>query len=190
MQDKSKLNYLTFFLTFFKIGLFTIGGGYVMLPLIRKEVVEKHQWMDDDTFLDGITASQSCPGAIAVNMSVYAGYHVAKWTGVALAVAGTVLPSFLVILVIAASFSNWADYPVVQKAFRGLRPCVTALIAVPILQIIRTARLKWYILWLPIAATVLIAIFNVSPISLIVLTILGSWWKLLFRKVRAGKATS
>ena len=147
------------FLAFFKIGLFTIGGGYVMLPLIRREVVEKHKWMDEETFVDGITAAQSCPGAIAVNLSVYAGYHIAGWIGVLLAVTGTVLPSFLIILAIAASFGNWADLPVVQKAFRGLRPCVTALIAVPIIQIARTSGVKWYQLWLPLVAIVLIVLF-------------------------------
>ncbi len=167
----TKVNYLQIFISFFKIGLFTIGGGYAMLPLIHKEVVEKHKWMDDDTFVDGLAASQSCPGPIAVNIAIYSGYHIAGWWGLALAVFGTVLPSFLIILVIAATFSNWADLPIVQKVFKGLRPAVTALIAVPVIQITKKAKIKWFRFWLPLVAWILIIFYNVSPVYLILFTI-------------------
>jgi chromate transporter len=180
----TKINYLKFFLSFFKIGLFTIGGGYAMLPLIQREVVEKNHWLDDETFVDGIAAAQACPGPIAVNLSVYAGYHVAGWRGMLLAVLGTVLPSFIIILLIAMSFSDWANQILVQKAFNGLRPAVTALIAVPVIQIAQKAKIKWHSYWLPLVAVFLILYYKVSPIYLILFTILLAWIKYFYHKSR------
>jgi chromate transporter len=182
-------NLLTLFLSFFKIGLFTLGGGYAMLPLIQREVVEKHNWMDEETFVDGIAASQACPGAIAVNLSVYAGYHIAGWAGLYLAVLGTVLPSFFVILLVALSFSNWSDLPLVQKAFHGLRPAVTALIAVPVFQIAKKSNLKWFHYWLPVVAILLIVKFNFSPIYLIIFTILLAWITYLNKNLKMRKGS-
>lgn len=161
-----------------------------MLPLIHREVVEKHQWMDDDTFVDGIAASQACPGAIAVNLSVYAGYHISGWTGLLLAMLGTVLPSFLIILLVALSFSNWAHLEIVQKAFNGLRPAVTALIAVPVIQITQKARIKWHAFWLPLMAIILIVRFQVSPIYMIIFTILLASIQNLYREIKAQKVKS
>jgi chromate transporter len=178
----------TLFFSFFRIGLFTIGGGYAMLPLIHREVVDRHGWMDEDTFVDGIAASQACPGAIAVNLSVYAGYHIAGWTGLFLAVLGTVLPSFIVILLIALSFSNWADLELVQKAFRGLRPAVTALIAVPVIQIAQKSQIKWYAYWLPVVAIILIVKFNISPVYLIIFTILLAWITYIRKSLQMRKS--
>lgn len=176
----TKPNYKTLFLSFFKIGLFTIGGGYAMLPLIQREVVEKQKWMDEETFLDGIAAAQTCPGPIAVNLSVYVGFHIAGWTGMVLAVLGSILPSFLIILLVAMSFSNWSQIKIVQNAFNGLRPAVVALIAVPVIQIAKKSRIKWTGYWLPLAAIILIVFFNVSPIYLIIFTILFSWIQYLY----------
>ena len=154
-----------------------------MLPLIHREVVEKHQWMDEDTFIDGLAAAQACPGPIAVNMSVYAGYHTARTPGLILAVLGTVLPSFLIILVIAITFTNWADSAIVQKIFTGLRPAVTALIAVPVIQIAMKSKIRWYSYWLSLIAIVLIVFYGVSPIYLIIFTILLAWIKYLYHKI-------
>jgi len=172
------------FWSFFKIGLFTIGGGYAMLPLIHREVVDKQHWMDDETFLDGIAAAQSCPGAIAVNLSVYAGYHIAGWRGLALAVLGCIIPSFLIILLVAITFSNWSNVVIVKQAFKGLRPAVVALIAVPVIQIAKKSRIKWSAYWLPLAAIVLIIFFHVSPVYLIIFTILLAWTKYLYKSIR------
>jgi chromate transporter len=185
----SKPSLLNIFISFFRIGLFTIGGGYAMLPLIQREVVTKQKWMDEDTFMDGIAAAQSCPGPIAVNLSVYAGYHVAGWNGLLLAVLGTILPSFLIILVIALSFSNWADLPVVQKAFHGLRPAVTALIAVPVVQMMQKTHSRWYNYAFTLIAVVLIVYFHVSPVYLISFTILLAWFKYLYRATSKKEET-
>jgi chromate transporter len=182
MNSRQKL--LQIFLTFSKIGLFTLGGGYAMLPLIQREVVSKHHWLDEETFIDGVAASQACPGPIAVNISVYAGYQIAGTTGAALAVLGTVLPSFVILLLIAMSFSDWSELPMIQKAFNGLRPCVTALIAVPVYNMLKSTRAKWYAYLLPVIGLVSISGFGISPIAFILLSILLSWWKVLYQKTR------
>ncbi len=160
------------FISFFKIGLFTLGGGYAMLPLMHREIVEKHKLLDEDVFLDGITAAQSCPGAVAVNMSVYTGYHIQGWRGVVPAVLGTVIPSFVIILLIAMSFQEWAAHPAVRKVFYGLRPCVTALIAAPVLRLAKASGIKWQLYAIPLAAIPAIIFLKISPIILICLAIL------------------
>lgn len=161
-----------------------------MLPLIRREIVEKNRWMGDDEFVDGIAASQSCPGPVAVNLSVYAGYHLDGWSGLTVAVLGTVLPSFLIILVIAVSFSQWAELSIVKRAFHGLRPAVTALIVVPVIQISRSSNLKWHHYWLPLAAVILIGGFHVSPIYLILFTLLLAWIKYLAKQPKEPQGES
>ena len=115
-------NLLAIFLTFFKIGAFTIGGAYAMIPLIRREVVEKRKWITDEDFLNGLAAAQSCPGPIAINLSVYIGLHIKRGWGMAMAVLGTVLPSLISIMVIAALFTQYAEFPLVRKAFHALKP--------------------------------------------------------------------
>jgi chromate transporter len=186
----TKVSYFKLFLSFFKIGMFTLGGGYAMLPLIQREVVEKNRWMDDETFVDGLAAAQACPGPIAVNLSVYAGYHIAGGWGMALAVLGTVLPSFLIILLIAVSFSDWANQSLVQKIFKGLRPAVTALIAVPVIQIAQKAKIRWHRYWLPLAAIILIVFYGVSPVYLIVFTILLAWAKYLYHSIHTRETVN
>lgn len=183
----SKVRLTDIFISFFRIGLFTIGGGYAMLPLIKKEVVENRKWMDETTFVDGIAASQACPGPIAVNLSVYAGYHVAGWNGLLLAVLGTILPSFLIILLLAVTFTNWAELEIVQKAFHGLRPAVTALIAVPVVEMMKKTHSRWYNYAFTLIAVVLIVHFHVSPVYLISFTILLAWSKYLYRATAQKK---
>ncbi len=110
---------LSIFLTFFKIGAFTIGGAYAMIPLIRREVCQKRQWITDEDFLDGLAAAQSCPGPIAINLSIYIGLHIKRGWGMAAAVLGTVLPSLITISLIAALFASYAEQTLVRKAFHG-----------------------------------------------------------------------
>lgn len=164
-------NLFSIFLTFFKIGAFTIGGAYAMIPLIRREVCEQRKWITDEDFLDGLAAAQSCPGPIAINLSIYLGMHVKRGWGMAAAVLGTVLPSLITISLIAAMFVNYADQPLVRKAFHGLKPALIALIAVPLIQMTKSAGLNLSNFWVPIATMVLVAIFGVSPIWLILAAI-------------------
>ncbi|WP_443110693.1 chromate transporter [Caloramator sp. mosi_1] len=116
------------FMSFAKIGAFTLGGGYAMVPLIQEEVVDKKKWIDKEEFLDILAVSQSTPGALAVNMSVYIGYRLRGVLGSIFAALGCVLPSFLSILFIAAFLTNFLDYKYVKKFFQGAGPAVAALI--------------------------------------------------------------
>ena len=123
--------YWNSFRTFFKIGMFTLGGGYAMIPIIEAEVVDKNKWIEKEEFLDLIAIAQSCPGVFAVNISIFIGYKMRKLRGTLCTCIGTALPSFLIILLIAMFFHQFQDNSIVAAAFRGIRPAVVALIAVP-----------------------------------------------------------
>ena len=122
------------FATFFKIGLFTFGGGYAMLPMIEADVVDKKHWMEKKEFVDMLAIVQSVPGAIAINTSIYVGYKHGGFIGALAAILGTVLPSFIIILLIAMVFTDIQDNPTVEKVFKGMRPAVVALIAAPLIN--------------------------------------------------------
>ena len=123
---KTKL--LQLFLTFFRIGLFTFGGGYAMIPLMQRETVEKHKWINDDDILEVIAIAESTPGPIAINSATFIGYKVAGVWGAACATLGTVLPSFIIILIISFFLSQFQDIKAVQYAFNGIRAGVLALV--------------------------------------------------------------
>ncbi|MCQ2312402.1 MAG: chromate transporter [Paludibacteraceae bacterium] len=122
------------FWTYIKIGTFTIGGGYAMLPLIEREVVDKHHWIDGQEFLDMIALAQAAPGLIAVNSAIFIGWKIYGWRGVVATVLGAVLPSFLIILLIAMVFWDIHEYPMVEAVFKGVRPAVVALIAATVVR--------------------------------------------------------
>lgn len=163
------------FFTFFKIGLFTLGGGYAMIPLIEKEVVDSHKWMTREELLDVIAIAQSCPGVFAINVSTFVGYKLRKTRGAILTSLGTALPSFIIILLIAMFFRQFQDNPVVAAMFRGIRPAVVALIAVPTFNMARNARVGWANSWIPVAGALAIWAFGVSPIAIILIAGLGGW---------------
>ena len=124
------------FWTYVKIGTFTIGGGYAMLPLIEREVVDKHHWIDGQEFLDMIALAQAAPGLIAVNSAIFIGWKIYGWRGIVATVLGAVLPSFLIVLLIAMVFRDIREYPVVEAIFKGVRPAVVALIAATVIRMI------------------------------------------------------
>ena len=148
--------YISAFRVFFKIGLFTLGGGYAMIPQIEAEVVDKHKWMTREEFLDLIAVAQSCPGALAVNMSVFIGYRLRKLRGAVCTTLGVSLPSFLIILLIAMFFHKFQDNAVVASAFNGIRPAVVALIAAPVFTLAKSARIGLTNCWIPVASALLI----------------------------------
>ena len=161
------------FLVFAKIGAFTIGGGYAMIPIIRDELV-KRNWIPEDEILDIIALAQSAPGLLAVNISIFAGHRLRGTVGSIVATLGSILPSFLIILAIAMTFSGYQDNPVVIRIFKGIRPVVVALIAVPMLNMAKTANRKWWA-WLLSAATLaLVAFLKVSPIYILLTIIIIS----------------
>lgn len=164
---------LQLFWTFFKIGAFTLGGGYAMIPLVQREVVDNRRWLGEEEFLDLIALAQSAPGIIAVNTAVFVGYKVGGWRGLVLSVLGATLPSFLIILLIATFFTQFRNYPAVEAIFKGIRPAVVALIAAPLYKMAKSAKVTWKNLWIPVAAALLIWLVGVSPVVIIVVAILG-----------------
>jgi chromate transporter len=150
------------FRSFFKIGMFTFGGGYAMVPLIEAEVIERRRWLAQNEFLDLLTLAQSSPGPIAINTSVFIGYKVRGLKGAIAASLGATLPSFLIILVVAIFFAGIRHNPVIDAAFKGMRPAVVALIVVPVFSLARgmhpalagvvaaVALIVWRMGWSPV----------------------------------------
>ena len=163
------------FITFFKIGIFTLGGGYAMIPLIEEEVVNRHKWVEKEEMLDLIAIAQSCPGVFAINIAIFIGYKLNKVRGAIATAAGTALPSFLIILIIAMFFHQFKDNAVVAAMFRGIRPAVVALIAVPTFNLAKQAQLNKYTLWIPIVSALLIWLLGVSPIWIIIAAGIGGY---------------
>jgi chromate transporter len=124
------------FLAFFKIGLFSFGGGYAMLPLIEKEIVTNHHWLTLSQFIDVVAISQVTPGPIAINAATFVGYKTAGILGSIVATLGVVTPSLLIVLTLALLFTKYNSLPSVKAAFQGIRPAVVALIAAAIWNII------------------------------------------------------
>lgn len=163
------------FTTFFKIGAFTLGGGYAMIPIIQNEVVEKNKWIQKEEFLDLIAVAQSCPGVFAVNISTFIGYKLSKTSGALTATLGAVLPSFLIILAIAAFFQQFQDIPWVKACFNGIRPAVVALIAAPTFSLAKAAKINFANCWIPILSALLIWLLGVNPILIILVAGLGGY---------------
>jgi chromate transporter len=153
------------FITFFKIGLFSFGGGFAMIPLIQREVIEKNKWLKKDDFLDMLVLAQSAPGPIAVNTAVFVGYKTAGTMGAIMAALGTVLPSFIVILLLALFFVEARENRYVDAAFRAMRPAVVALIVAPLMGLVK--GMKWYLMAVAAAVAVAVWYFGVSPIYFI-----------------------
>lgn len=165
----------TLFSTFFKIGAFTLGGGYAMIPMIEAEVVDKHKWLDKEEFLDLIAIAQTCPGVFAINTSIFIGYKLKKIRGALSAAFGTALPSFLIILLIAMFFHRFMEVGWIAAMFRGIRPAVVALIAVPTFNMAKSAKISLVNCWIPIGSAVLIWLVGVNPIFIIIAAGLGGY---------------
>ena len=157
------------FRTFFHIGIFTLGGGYAMIPLIEQEVVTRHKWVSKEELVDLIAIAQSCPGVFAINIATFIGYKLWGIGGAVSTTLGTALPSFLIILAIAIFFKTFQDVPAIAAAFRGIRPAVVALIAVPTFRMAQSARIGWTNCWIPIASAIAIWLLGVSPIYIILI---------------------
>lgn len=176
----------TLFGIFAKIGAFTIGGGYAMIPLIEEEVVTKRKYISEDDFIDMVAVAQTLPGVFAVKIATYIGYKLRGTWGSIVTSAAAALPSFFMILLIAVCFRQIKDYPQIEAVFKGLRPAVVALIAVPTLNLAKRAQLTWQTIWIPIVSTLLIWYIGVSPIWVIVAAGLGGLF-FGYRKLQAQK---
>ena len=124
-------SYSLLFSTFFRIGVFTLGGGYAMLPIIERDVVDKYHWIKKEEFIDIVAVAQSCPGVFAINMATFVGYKLKGTKGALCTTLGSALPSFLIILTIAMFLHHIMEWHWVEAMFRGIRPAVVALIAAP-----------------------------------------------------------
>lgn len=153
---------LQLFWSFFKIGAFTFGSGYAMIPMIEKEVVDRRKWFGRDEFYDQFALASSAPGPFALNTAVFVGYQQKGWWGALAAVLGAVLPSFAIILVIAVYLTGFRGNRYVEAVFKGIRPAVIALIAVPFFNMLK--KLPWYFILLSCAVAAVICYAGASPV--------------------------
>ena len=163
---KNKL--LNLFLTFFRIGLFTFGGGYAMIPLIQRETVENHKWISDDDILEVIAIAESTPGPIAINSATFIGYKVAGVWGSFFATRGVVLPSFIIILIISFILRGFSDIKAVQYAFNGIRAGVLALIIKAWWGMYKKMPKKLLAYFIAVPAFLATAIFDINVLIVIV----------------------
>ena len=170
------------FLVFFKIGAFTFGGGYAMIPLIRNEVVRKREWLNENEFMDMLAIAQSIPGPIALNTALFVGNKRLGFKGSLFSAAGIILPSFIFILFIAILFSQFSDNPFVERIFKGIRPAVVALIAAPLLGLGRSAGVNRRNLWIPVAVALAVWLLGISPVWIILAAILMGVSHLIYLK--------
>lgn len=167
---RSKASLWQIFSVFAGIGTFTIGGGYAMIPLIGN-AMRKRDWISEEEMPDIVVLAQSAPGLLAVNMAIYSGYRLRGIKGAIAATLGAVLPSFLIILLVAAIFTNFKDNPVVVRIFRGIRPVAVGLILVPAVNMARKGCRKWWQWLLCVTTLFLVAFCKFSPIYIILVTI-------------------
>ena len=160
------LELLKIFYSFFKIGLFTFGGGFAMIPLIEREVIERRGWIEKESFVEMLVLAQSAPGPIALNTAVFVGYKVQGFAGAMVAVLGVVIPSFSVILLVAVFFADVRYNPVVDAAFKGMRPAVVALIVAPLMGIVK--GMAWWGMAVVVAVGLAVWYFGISPVMLLV----------------------
>ncbi|WP_298649670.1 chromate transporter [uncultured Proteiniphilum sp.] len=179
--------YWELFLIFFKIGAFTFGGGYAMIPLIRNEVVNKKGWLGDEEFMDMLAIAQSMPGPIALNTALFVGNKRLGFKGSLFSGAGVILPSFIVILLIAMVFTQFKDNPVVERIFKGIRPAVVALIVAPLLSLGKSAGVKWKNLWIPVVVALAVWQLHISPVYIVLAAILLGIFYLIYLKKRVNK---
>lgn len=146
------------FATFFKIGAFTFGGGWAMISIIEREVVDKHRWIDREQFIDLLAVAQSLPGILAVNIAVAIGDKLRGMRGSVMAALGTIMPSFLIILAIAIFLTpdTINNNPTLTAIFKGIRPAVVALIIAPVITSAKTAKINWKTFMIPVTVAVLI----------------------------------
>ena len=178
------VGYSSLFYSFFKIGTFTIGGGYAMIPMMEDIIVNKRQWLGKEEFMDVLSISQAMPGVFAVNMATNIGYKLKGVRGSVVAVLGNILVPVLIILLLAACFRHFRENQVVEALFKGLRPAVVALIAAPVFGMAKTARISWRNVWIPILSALLIWLLGVSPVLVILVAVAAGfvYGRLLSRK--------
>jgi chromate transporter len=163
--------YWELFFVFFKLGAFTFGGGYTMVPLIRNEVVEKRRWIEDEEFMDALSIALSAPGPIALNTALFVGNRRLGFKGSLFSAAGVILPSFLIILFIAIVLTQFKDNAAIERIFRGIRPAVVALIAAPLFSLGKSAGVHPRNIWVPAVVTFAVWWLGVSPVYIVLIAL-------------------
>ena len=167
MRERFK-DYWILFSSFFRIGGLTFGGGYAMLPMLEKEVVEKHGWITQEQLLDYFAIGQCTPGIIAVNTATFVGYKHRGIAGAVVATLGVIFPSFVIISIIAALLHNFADIPAVKYAFTGIRVAVCALILKAVIKLLKSSVKNWLGWVLMVLSFLVIVIFDISPVFVVI----------------------
>ena len=174
------ISLLKIFAVFAKIGAFTIGGGYMMVPAIQNEM-SRRGWISDEELPDIVAIAQGAPGLLTVNMAIFAGYRLRGVKGSIVATLGSITPPFLIILAIAMLAANFQDSPVVERILRGVRPVSVAIIAAYTLKLSRTNCRDWWQWVIAVATLLLVALLKVSPVwillTLIVAAVALTAWK-------------
>ncbi|MCR5312268.1 MAG: chromate transporter [Bacteroidaceae bacterium] len=168
--------YTDLFITFAKIGGFTLGGGYAMVPVMEKEIVDKKNWLTKEEFMDILVIAQSTPGLFAIDIASHIGYKYKGVFGGIVSALGVAVPSIIAILLIAIFFQSFKDNIYVEKFFKGVRPCVVALILAPCFSMAKSAKINRFNCWIPIVCALLITAFGVSPIWCILTAGLGGYF--------------
>ena len=167
------------FLVFGKIGAFTIGGGIPMIAAIKNELVER-KWLNNEDFIDIITLAQTAPGLFAVNISILTGHRLRGTKGSVVATIASCLPPFLIILLVAMFFTTFKDNEYVIKAFKGIRPVVVALIGVPMTDMLKSTKMRWWSWLIVVGSMTLVCFLKVSPIYILIcviaMALFISWW--------------
>ncbi|MCQ2208076.1 MAG: chromate transporter [Paludibacteraceae bacterium] len=187
-ETKSSSLYWDLFYTFVKIGAFTLGGGYAMLAMVEKAVVEQRKWIEEKDFWDMITLVQTLPGVFAINTALYVGYRIKGMKAAIAAMLGAALPSFIIIILLATFFSNMWENEVVVAIFKGIRPCVVALILAPSIKMVKSVGISLKMMWVPILAVIAVCVFYISPIYVIVVSALGGLlWGMIKMDKKGGE---
>ncbi len=175
-------SYWSLFSTFFKIGAFTFGGGWAMISIIEREIVDKHHWIERNDFLDLLAIAQSLPGILAVNIATAVGDKIRGGKGSVVASLGTILPSFFIILAIAIFLTPdmIKNNKVISSIFMGIRPAVVALIIAPVITSAKAANLKWKTVWIPFIVALMISLDMGTVSSPILYILLGGAGGFLF----------
>ena len=173
---RGMVSLLQLFWSFFKIGTFTLGGGYAMIPLMEKELVDRHHWLTNEEFMEIITLSQTMPGVFAANMAVHIGWRLRGVTGAVVSILGNILIPILIILALAMGLHYLQGNTVVEAVFKGVRPVVVALIAAPVFRMAKTVNISRYNFWIPVVAALLIWLLGVSPIWVILAAAAGGFF--------------
>ena len=159
---------MSVFWTFFRIGAFTFGGGYAMIPLIQRETVESKKWITDDDILEIVAIAESTPGPVAINSSTFVGYRVAGFLGAVFGTLGMVMPSFIIILAISSVLREFQDIEAVQYAFQGIRAGVLALILKALITMYKKAKKGLFTYIVMAVALILVAFLKVNVLAVIV----------------------